>query len=178
MSVSSTLANGAARPAVTQRATAAFYRVEVSLKRDLPDPEGARALSLLHAAGLSAIKKVRSNKIYAVRGPLTLSHIHQAAKELLCDVVTEDYKILSPQAPASGSRRIRVEVWLKPEVSDPAEDSILLAFTCAGLPKPVSARQGAVCYIEGRVAQAALEKAIGRWLANPLIHRISAAPSA
>ena len=178
MSAPSALANGAPRPAVSPRAAAAFYRVEVSLKRDLPDPDGARALSLLHAAGLSAIKEVRSAKIYALRGPLTLSHVHQAAKELLCDAVTEEYKILSPQAPGSGSRRVRVEVWLKPEVSDPVEDSILLAFSCAGLPKPASARQGSVYYIEGRVAQAALEKIVGRCLANPLIHRISAAPSA
>ncbi len=175
---SSALDNGAARLAASPRATAAFYRVEVSLKRDLPDPDGARALALLHAAGLSAIKEVRSAKIYAVRGPLTLSHVHQAAKELLCDAVTEDYKILSSQTPASGSRRVRVEVWLKPEVSDPVEDSVLLAFACAGLPKPSSARQGTVYYIEGRVAQATLEKTLVRWIANPLIHRISAAPSA
>ncbi|HVC09383.1 MAG TPA: phosphoribosylformylglycinamidine synthase subunit PurS [Elusimicrobiota bacterium] len=172
------LSNGAARPAVSPRAAAVPYRVEVNLKRDMPDPEGARALSLLRAAGLSAVKEVRSAKIYSVRGPLTLSHVHQAAKELLCDAVTEEYKILSPQAPPSVARRTRVEVWFRPEVSDPAEDSIMLAFECAGLPKPVSARQGAVYYVEGRVAQAALEKAFARWLANPLICRLSAAPSA
>ena len=155
------------------------FLIEVRLKSDFADAEGAAALSLLQGAGLTAIKDARVRRLYELQGPLNSGHIQQIARELLCDPVTQEFRLLSgPPTALNGMNHWRVEVWLKPTVSDPVGDTVRRAVSDMGLPEPISARAGLAYHLSGKCTRAQLEKAAARALANPVIHRftVSEAP--
>jgi phosphoribosylformylglycinamidine (FGAM) synthase PurS component len=67
----------------------------------------------------------------------------------------------------------RVEVWLKPTVSDPVGATVIEAVVEAGLPRPTAARCAMLYLLNGRAVKAQVEKAVAKSLANPLIHRVA-----
>ncbi len=149
------------------------YLVEVRLKPEFTDAEGAAALLLLKEQGLSQLKEVRVGRVYELKGALTANQAHQAGRDLLCDAVTQEFRIVPPATAAlNGMNAWRVEVWLKPTVSDPVGATVMDAVAEAGLPKPVSARCAMLYRLTGRSMKAQIEKAFARSLANPLIHRV------
>lgn len=154
-------------------ANANTYQIEVRLKGEFTDAEGLTALSLLNGLGLNTARELRASRIYEIRGPLNAGHIQLAAKDLLCDGVTQEFHILShaPQV-LNGMNHWRVEVWLKPSVTDPVGESVAAAMAELGLPAPQSVRVASAYHISGKCHRNQLEKAVLRSLANPLIHQI------
>jgi phosphoribosylformylglycinamidine (FGAM) synthase PurS component len=145
--------------------------IEVRLKSDYADAEGQAALALLQGVGLSAARECRASRLYEVRGPLNQGHVHQAARDLLCDPVTQDYRLVQLESPsANGMNRWRVEVWLKPTVTDPVGESVRHALIEQGLPAPDSVRCGVAYHVVGKCHRVQLEKAVARCLANPVVH--------
>ena len=71
------------------------YQIEIRLKSEFTDAEGTGALALLNGLGLNTARELRTSKIYEIRGPLNAGQIQLAAKELLCDCVTQEYRLLS-----------------------------------------------------------------------------------
>jgi phosphoribosylformylglycinamidine synthase len=166
-------AKTSARPVPT-----ASHRVEVRLRPEFPDAEGAKALSLLQGLGLTSAREVRTSRLYLLKGPYTSPHAQQAAKELLCDPVTQDWRLGEPEAvSANGMNHWRVEVWLKETVTDPVGETVAAALAEMGLPTPESVRTGTAYAISGRCHRAQLEKAVARSLANPVVHRVSVSES-
>ena len=74
-------------------------------------------------------------------------------------------------APMNGANFWRVEVWLKPTVTDPVGETVRDAIADMALPRPEAVRCAIVYRLIGRTNKPALEKAVSRCLANPLIHR-------
>lgn len=152
------------------------HLVEVRLRPDFADAEAASALSLLQGLGLNTAKELRVRRIYELRGTLNQGHIQQIARELLCDPVTQEFKLLTPTGTIlNGMNHWRVEVWLKTSVTDPVGDTVRKAIADMGLPMPESVRVGTAYHIAGKCPRAALEKAVARSLANPVIHRFTVA---
>ncbi|MBI4376835.1 MAG: phosphoribosylformylglycinamidine synthase subunit PurS [Elusimicrobia bacterium] len=150
------------------------YRVEVRLRPEFADAEGQAALALLHGCGLYAARELRSGKVYEIRATFNMSQVQQAARELLCDGVTQEWKVLNPGPPHfNGMSHWRVEVWPKPSVTDPAGETVRTALSENGLPQPEWVRVGSVYHITGKCHRNQLERAVWRSLANPLIHRVS-----
>ncbi len=150
------------------------YLVEVRLKAEFADAEGAAALALLQGAGLPAAKEARVRRLYELRGPLNSGHAQQIARELLCDPVTHEFRLLTgPQTALNGMNHWRVEVWLKPGVTDPVGDTVRRAVAEMGLPEPASVRVGLAYHVAVKCGRAQVEKAAARALANPVIHRVS-----
>ena len=150
------------------------YLVEVTLRPDLADVEGAQALGLLREAGVFAAQRVRVGKLYELRGALNLSHAQTAARELLCDCVTQEFRILGAAVPSSNDGDAwRVEVWLKSPLADARGESAANALLELGVPKPLAVRCGLAYHVLGRCGCVQLEKAVSRSLANPAIHRFS-----
>jgi phosphoribosylformylglycinamidine (FGAM) synthase PurS component len=158
----------AAKPAATGPGT---YLVEVNLRQDFSDAEGISALWLLHCAGVSTARSVRVGRLYDLRGPLNLGHVHLAARDLLCDCVTQEFRIRNATAASALNGGLwRVEVWLKTTVTDTVGESVRDALIDLGLPA-VAVRCGWAYHIEGKCGRNQLDKAVSRSLANPIIHR-------
>ncbi len=153
--------------------TANVHLIEVKLRNEFNDAEGAAALALLREQGLTNLKEVRMGRLYEVTGSLTANQAHQAAKDLLCDAVTQEFRLVpASPAPMNGMNFWRVEVWLKPTVSDPVGATVAEAIAEGGLQRPTSARCGMLYLLDGRAVKAQVEKAVAKSLANPLIHRV------
>jgi phosphoribosylformylglycinamidine (FGAM) synthase PurS component len=153
--------------------TTSKHLIEVRLRPEYADAEGAAALALLHAQGQSTLREARVSRLYEICGPLSATQAQQVAKELLCDSVTQEYRLLAPvPAPMNGMNFWRVEVWLKPTVADPAGDTVREAMVEAGMPRPDAVRTALAYRVSGRSSRPALEKAVWRSLANPLIHSV------
>jgi phosphoribosylformylglycinamidine (FGAM) synthase PurS component len=148
------------------------YLVEVCLKSDFSDADGMAAQWLLNGAGLGACA-VRAGRLYDLRGALNLGHVHVAVRELLCDCVTQEFRIwhASSAAPHNGCLW-RVEVWLKPTVTDIVGESVREALRDLGIPD-IAVRCGLSYHIAGKCSRQLLDRAVSRSLANPIVHRFS-----
>lgn len=150
------------------------YTVEVKLRQDYVDAEGQAALSLLQGLGLNTARDCRTTRLYELRGGLNSAHAQQIGRDLLCDPVTQEYKLLAASSSvANGMNAWRVEVWLKSSVSDPVGDTVRSAIAEMGLPQPETVRVGTAYLIAGKCHRSQLEKAVTRGLANPVIHRVT-----
>lgn len=155
------------------RGGAPRFRVEVRLKPEHSDVAGASALALLQELGLPGVREVRAFSIYEIEGPLTGNQIQTAARDLLCDSVTHEFRLANPSPALNGTNHWRVEIWLKPSVTDVVGESVREALAELGLPQPDSVRCAAAYQISGHMIRAQLEKAIIRSLANPVVHTLS-----
>jgi phosphoribosylformylglycinamidine (FGAM) synthase PurS component len=150
------------------------YQVEVKLRSEFTDAEGQSALALLHSLGLSAARDVRTSKIYEIRGGVNSGQVQQAARDLLCDPVTQEFRLVAATEPVlNGMSHWRVEVWLKSSVTDPVGDTVRSAIAEMGLPQPEIVRVGTAYHIAGKCGRNQLEKVVARGLANPVIHRFT-----
>ncbi|MDE2490907.1 MAG: phosphoribosylformylglycinamidine synthase subunit PurS [Elusimicrobia bacterium] len=148
------------------------HLIEIRLRPEFADAEGAEALARLRAEGLSALKDVRVSRLYEIKGAITATQVQQAARELLCDAVTQESRVVNPGTPPlNGMNFWRVEVWPKPTVADPPGETVRDAIAEMGLPRPDSVRCALVYRLLGRSSRAVIEKAVEKALANPLIHR-------
>jgi phosphoribosylformylglycinamidine (FGAM) synthase PurS component len=148
------------------------HLIEVRLRPEHGDAEGSAALSLLRAQGLTSLIEARVARLYEITGPISANQVLQATKDLLCDAVTQEYRVIAPTpAPMNGANFWRVEVWLKPTVTDPVGETVRDAIAAMNLPRPQSVRCALVYRLVGRSNKPALEKAVSKCLANPLIHR-------
>jgi phosphoribosylformylglycinamidine (FGAM) synthase PurS component len=149
------------------------YRIEVKLKSEIFDAEGHSAMALLQASGLSGAKDVRVRRVYVLRGPFSNTQAQQIAKELLCDPVTQEFRLLSTATPVlNGMNHWRIEIQLKNSVSDPVGETVGAAVASMGLPKPETSRVCLAYHIVGRASRGQIEKAALRALANPVVHDI------
>jgi len=155
------------------------YRVEVAGKLVFPDASGAAIAAQFQLLGMQAPTEIRVCPIYEITGKLSPRELEQVAKELLSDPITQEFRIgdgaISPSFVVAP--HWRVEVWLKPSVSDPTESSVKKGIADLGLPAPEKVRCGTVYKIVGRLPAAQIERAAKKLLSNPVIHRyIIAAP--
>lgn len=155
-------------------AAVASWRAEVWLKPGLSDPAGASVLAQLPAIGIQSAAQVRVGQLYRITGRLGAAQAASAARDLLADPVTQDYAVGPEGAePARERPHWRIEVWLKPTVSDPPGESVRRALAELGLPEPQQVRCGAAYKISGRLGQAQAERIAVKLLANPVVHRFS-----
>jgi phosphoribosylformylglycinamidine synthase len=155
-------------------ASATAQRVEVYGKPGFSDAAGAGIMAQLPTLGIQCVTEVKVGALYEIRGHYSLSQVIMIAKELLADPITQDFAVNS-QRPAGTlwGPHWRIEVWLKPAVTDPVESSLRKALQDLGLSEPESARSGTVYKFWGRLYPSQAEKIALKLLANPVVHRYS-----
>jgi len=141
--------------------------IEVFLKSQIKDGEGQTVCDLLNDANLPATA-VRIAKLYRVEGTYNDQQLQRLTEELLCDPITE----LAHRVEATNAQQDlhRIEVWLKPGVSDPEAESTKRAIRFMHLPKPLSLHCGRAYFVSGIFTQENLKNAIVKTLVNPVIH--------
>lgn len=157
----------------TATKTPPCYRIEVASKFGHEDPGGNALAIQCQAIGLPASLSVRVSSLYEIIGPLTKHQATQISRDLLTDPITEEFRIdnTTPSPAFLIGPHWRLEVWLKPTVTDSAGESVRRAVTDLGLPRPEIVRTGKAYRIAGKVNRAQIDKLLSRLLANPVIHR-------
>ena len=153
--------------------SSASYVVEVASRFGNADAAGASILSQLPSLGIAGVREVHVSALYQIGGRLSPTQMHQVARELLADPVTQEYRMdLATPSPAFLlGPHWRLEVWLKPSVTDPVGPSVAKGVADLGLPAPDSVRTGLAYHLLGRIARPQAEKVLSKLLANPVIHR-------
>lgn len=152
-------------------------RVEVNQKPGFLDAAGSALLHSLQSSGIAGVTDVRTGQIYEITGRYAPAQLQTMAKELLSDPITQDFAVYGERPPhfPIGSHW-RIEVWLKPSVSDPVGDSVAKAIADLGLNRPEKVRCGSVHKIQGRISQQQAERIAVKLLANPVIHKYTILP--
>jgi phosphoribosylformylglycinamidine (FGAM) synthase PurS component len=152
---------------------AATNVVEVATKHGCVDAAGSSLCGQIATLGISGAREVRVSSLYAITGCLTLTQIHQIARDLLNDPITQEYRLDSttPSPAFLLGPHWRIEVWLKSQVTDPVGESVVKAIEDLGLPRPENVRFGTAYNILGRLHAPQVEKIAYKLLANPVIHQ-------
>ncbi|MBI3298694.1 MAG: phosphoribosylformylglycinamidine synthase subunit PurS [Elusimicrobia bacterium] len=149
------------------------YVVEVGMKPGNPDPAALALQSQLSSVGVASVTEVRVLALYELRGRMTAAQATLAARDLLADPVTQDYR-LDRQAAAPLPAHWRLEVWLKSSMTDPVGESVRKAVKDLNLPEPATVRTGAAYQLFGRLQKSQADRVLERLLSNPVIHRVTA----
>ncbi|HAH07330.1 MAG TPA: hypothetical protein DCM05_12555 [Elusimicrobia bacterium] len=162
-----------AAPRAARSAGLLTHVVEVASKLGFNDAPGQALLGLLPSVGVCGAREVRVSSLYEISGKLSSSQIDQLGRNLLCDPITQEYRLdLSASSAAFLiGPHWRVEVWPKPQVTDPVGDSVRKAIKDMGLPEPETVRTGTAYQITGRINQNQVEKITAKLLSNQVIHR-------
>jgi len=155
----------------------AVYRVEIATKFGMVDAAGAALMDQLPLLGVHGVREIRVSSLYEIRGPLSPNQIGQLSRELLSDPITQEFRADSstPSPAFLVGPHWRVEVWLKPTVTDPVGESVCKAIRDLGLPSPERVRTGTAYRLLGRLPKNQMDRLLGGLLSNPVIHTTNVA---
>ncbi len=147
------------------------YRFVVRFKTTA-DPRSAALLTDARALGFAQLTGLECQDLYFVEGQLDDRALEELARRLLCDAVTQVAEWTELPAPPMPGRpdAIRVEVALRPGVTDPVADELVRAAHEMGLTGVRRASTGFRYWLHGADEEAASRLA-QRLLANSVIHR-------
>jgi len=110
------------------------WRVEVVRRAGIDDPAAAPALRALRDAGVRGVEKLGTVRGYLLPANLTRDAVERAVREVLCDPVLDEARIVAPKvAPAPKAGVQRVLVARKSGVMDPVALTIGRALTRIGI---------------------------------------------
>lgn len=143
------------------------HTIEVKIKPKFTD---ARAGDFKHQAyglGIKKIKNVRMGRLFRLEGNLSRQQIKRIKDKLLTDKVVEQ----SGNYSFSKNKSVcKIEVWLKPAVTDVVGESVKEAISDMGTKGITDARCGEVYYITGRLTKKELKFLAEKILVNPLVN--------
>ena len=114
---------------------------------------------------------VQTAHMLSGEGAELLAELRELVELLGLDIVGSALVGLREPAPAFLlGPHWRIEVWLKPTVTDPAASSVTKAVADLGFSAPEQVRTGTSYRILGRINAAQAEKILSKLLANPVIH--------
>jgi phosphoribosylformylglycinamidine synthase len=149
-----------------------MHRIEIILKKHVPDARGLGLVGDIADLGIKSISTAQVRDIYYLDAKLTPKQLDAIGRELLADPVTQDYRCdtLSSEEKKPGIHV--VEVAYKAGVVDPVEETVMIGLNDLGI-KNVKAVKTAKLYIlEGKLTKKQLDDISAKLLVNPIIHRV------
>ncbi len=148
-----------------------MFRVEVSVKPDLPDPRGEALQKDIRDLGIAAAGRVRVSDIYLLEGDLSQEELTLICRELLADPVVEQYSLgkSSPLAPLDAHA---VEVAYNPGVMDPVEESVSKGILDLGVKHIKSVKTAKRYYLWGGLSASDIELISSKLLVNSVIQHV------
>lgn len=140
----------------------------------LGDPRSTGFLFDAHALGLQVVEQIECRDLYFIQGDLDPSQLERVGRSLLSDPVTQgvDWQMVGADADLPlPERTCRIEVALRPGVTDPVAEQIIRAAHEMGIPALQSASTGQQFTITGPLEESDLRLLAQRLLANPVIQR-------
>ncbi|MBE9512481.1 MAG: phosphoribosylformylglycinamidine synthase subunit PurL [Chloroflexi bacterium] len=151
-----------------------MHKVEVSLKKHLPDARGLGLVRDIHDLGIPSVSNVRVVDIYRVDAELTPEALELVCRRLLVDPVTQEYwhgQYPRPEGEA-GTEHHSVEVAYNAGVTDPIEDTIIKALKDLGVVDIRAIKTAKRYLIEGQLNALELEAICSKLLVNPIIQHV------
>ncbi|MCX8197821.1 MAG: phosphoribosylformylglycinamidine synthase subunit PurL [Candidatus Micrarchaeota archaeon] len=149
-------------------------RIEVGMKKDLPDPAGESLLKRINSElGIGKVKAARVVDIYTIEEDLSQQEKEQIGQELLSDPVIQDFSVDAPLMGASeGGFSYAIHVGFKPGVKDNVGDTSKEAIGELLGKKLSGGVYTSKCFLLwGELDFQGAERIALELLANPLIHR-------
>jgi phosphoribosylformylglycinamidine synthase len=147
-------------------------RVEVYLKKHLPDASGTGLVKDIHDLGITTVSAVRVVDVYWLDAELSPNELATICRRLLVDPVTQDYR-LNPDTHGKGQAGIHsVEVAYNAGVADPVEDTATKAVLDLGIANIRAVKTARRYLIQGRLKEGQMETICSRLLVNPIIQHV------
>jgi phosphoribosylformylglycinamidine synthase II len=148
-----------------------LFRVEVSVKPDLPDPRGEALKADIRDLGISTVQQVRVSDVYLLEGELTPRELELICQRLLADPIVERYAI--GESPLIAPQEARaVEVAYNPGVMDPVEESVSKGIRDLGVKSLKSVKTAKRYYLWGKISAADIELIANKLLVNSVIQHV------
>lgn len=151
-----------------------MYRVEVSRKAGLRDPQGEALQRDVHDLGITTVTAVRVNDMYFLEGALAESEARRICEELLIDPAVEEYTYDPARAavPALGCHI--VEVAYNPGVMDPVEESVRKGVRDLGIVTVESVKTAKRYLLWGELSDESFQSICDKLLVNGVIQHVVA----
>ncbi len=146
------------------------WGIEVSPKPGIHDPLSVALVESAHELSFAPPEGVTVSTLYILEGELDPSGVERAARELLCDPVTESYRILQGQIDAEAGA-VTATVLRKPGVMDPAEASTRRALATMGL-QARQVRTARRLVFHGQHVQADVDRLVRKTVANDVVDEV------
>ena len=151
-----------------------MHRIEVYLKRYLPDARGLSLVGDICDLGITAVSDIRVVDIYWLDADLTDEKLELICQNLLADAVTQEYRY------SRGSRdedEVKagchtVEIAYNAGVTDPIEASVMKAVRDLGIENVKAVKTAKRYIIEGQLDGYQLEVICRKLLMNPIIQHV------
>ena len=148
-----------------------MFRVEVSVKPDLPDPRGEALKADIRDLGIGSIQQVRVSDVYLLEGKLTQKELELICRQLLADPIVEAYSI--GESPLIAPQDVRaVEVAYNPGVMDPVEESVSKGIRDLGIIALQSVKTAKRYYLWGNLSTADIELISNKLLVNSVVQHV------
>ena len=148
-----------------------MFRVEVSVKPDLPDPRGEALKADIRDLGIGGVQQVRVSDVYLLEGKLTQKELELICRQLLADPIVEAYSIGESPLIAPQDTRA-VEVAYNPGVMDPVEESVSKGIRDLGVTALESVKTAKRYYLWGKLSASDIELISGKLLVNSVIQHV------
>ncbi|MEK7369451.1 MAG: phosphoribosylformylglycinamidine synthase subunit PurL [Planctomycetota bacterium] len=146
-------------------------RIEIFQKPDLPDHVGEQILAEIHSLGIRGAADVRTKEVYLIEGTLSDRDIEKICRELLADVIVQDFAFNSHRPASEETAGHTVEVIRKPGVMDPVEATAVKGIEDLGL-EVKSLKRARQYKIRGELTQEELATIATKILSNSTIEDV------
>jgi phosphoribosylformylglycinamidine (FGAM) synthase PurS component len=148
-----------------------LFRVEVSVKPDLPDPRGEALKADIRDLGIGGVQQVRVSDVYLLEGKLTSKELELICSQLLADPIVEAYT--TGESPLIAPQEARaVEVAYNPGVMDPVEESVSKGIRDLGVKNLKSVKTAKRYYLWGKLSNGDIELISNKLLVNSVIQHV------
>jgi phosphoribosylformylglycinamidine synthase II len=148
-----------------------LFRVEVSVKPDLPDPRGEALKADIRDLGIGGVQQVRVSDVYLLEGDLTSKELELICSQLLADPIVEAYA--TGESPLVAPQDARaVEVAYNPGVMDPVEESVSKGICDLGVKNLKSVKTAKRYYLWGQLSNGDIELISNKLLVNSVIQHV------
>ena len=150
-----------------------MFRIEVSVKAGLTDPEGARLEKDIRDIGITTVKQAKVSDVYLLDGELAEAEVRKIGQELLADPVVEDLSWgEGPLSRIEGGDVHVIEVAYNPGVMDPVVESVGKAIRDLGIATVTLVKTARKYSLLGDLSDKAIQSICDKLLVNSLIQHV------